>query len=119
MLISLNLQRSTGIRLERCPKRQVLTSKNVTSPAAQQKQELERDRKAKRLAIYARFFHPQLERLHDDRGDFGAATVDLAVLAAVFAIGIRRRLVPLALGDDVADLVVGQADQQPLGARHQ
>src|SRR5262245_27062393 len=64
-------------------------------------------------------FNAELERLHDDGGDFGAATVDLAILAAIFAIGVRRRLVPLALRNDVAQLVVSQADQQPLRARHE
>src|SRR5436305_1479759 len=83
---SLNLQRSSGIQLERSQKRQLLADKKVTSLADKQNQELERRKKAKSLALRARFCDAELKRLHDDRGDLRAATVDLALLAAPVAI---------------------------------
>src|SRR5262245_11313537 len=48
--------------------------------------------------------HPILQGLHDQRGDVRAATVDLAVLRRLAAITEGRTLVPLPLGNDVADL---------------
>src|SRR5262245_38684542 len=71
------------------------------------------------VPTFGGLFDPQLKGLHDDWGNLGTATIDLAVLPAVLAISMRRRLVPLSLGNDVAQLVVRQAHQQPLAPRHQ
>src|SRR5262245_25099795 len=54
------------------------------------------------------------ERLAQDRRRVRADAVDLDVLRLLQAVAERRLLVPLPLRDDVADLVVGQADQHPV-----
>src|SRR5262245_30613825 len=66
---------------------------------------------ANKLAASASFLrHQPAKHLAQDRRSLRAEAVFLAVLGLLAAIAVRGLLVPLALGDDVADLVVGQAD---------
>src|SRR2546428_232756 len=53
-----------------------------------------------------------------DRGGFGTETIHLTILALLAAVAERRLLVPLTLGNDVADFIVGQADQHAVLAFH-
>src|SRR5438067_1280183 len=77
---------------------------------------------ARRLASQvttASFWFQQIgEGVAHDGGDVGADAVLLAVLSLLSAVAEWLHLVPLALGNDVADLVVGQAEDHPVRALH-
>ncbi len=55
----------------------------------------------------------------DEEGGVGAAGIDFAVRGAGGVEEVGRSHIPLGLGNDVADLVVGQAEDKADAAGHE
>jgi hypothetical protein len=52
--------------------------------------------------------------MHHDWSGLRTAAIYLTILAPLAAVRIRRRFIPLPLGNEITDFIIGQPNQQPL-----
>src|SRR5262249_60075957 len=62
------------------------------------------------------FLHEVLEGVAEERGRLGTDAVGLAILRLFAAVAERLLLIPLSFRNDVANLVIRQADQHAVPA---